>query len=91
MDYENELRFVIIEWVMSQALDDLNFDEGLLRDILDYKLEIEEACPASDKELEEMSKWMENNQGEFDYFIEGDNDLDYDLAWELYEDAIEKV
>jgi len=91
MDSKEELREVIGEWVINQGFDDLNYDEDLLQEILDFKLDKKDSCSASEEQLEEVSQWMEDNQGEFDYFLEGDNDWDTDLASEMYEDAMDKV
>ena len=87
------MREVIGEWVISQGFEDLGYNEDMLQEILDYKLDKKDTdtCSASEEQLEEVSQWMEDNQGEFEYFLGGDNDWDSDMASEMYEDAIEKV
>ena len=34
---------------------------------------------------------MEDKQDYFEDFLGGDNDIDYDLAMEIYEDAVDRV
>jgi len=91
MDEKEGLIEVIWEWVMNRIHQDLDYSESLFTNIIDYKLEKQDESSASEKQLEEVSQWMENNQGEFEYFLGGDNDLDYDLAMEIYLEAIDKV
>ena len=91
MDKKEELIEVIQEWVMNQIHHDLDYDESLFTNIMDFKLEKKDASSASEEQLEEVSQWMEDNQGEFEYFLDGDNDFDSDLALEIYEEAMDKV
>lgn len=91
MDSKEILIEDVCEWLLNQYHNELGIDEELFEDIIDYKLDKKETCKASDEQLEVVSQWMEDNQDWFEDFLGGDNDLDYDLAIEIYEDAIDRV
>lgn len=91
MDSKEILIEDVFEWLLNQYNNELGIDEELFEDIIDYKLDKKETCKASDEQLEVVSQWMEDNQDWFEDFLGGDNDLDYDLAIEIYEEAIDRV
>lgn len=91
MDSKEALIEDICEWLLNQNDNQLGIHEELFEDIIDYKLDKKETCKASDEQLEKVSQWMEDKQDYFEDFLGGDNDIDYDLAMEIYEDAVDRV
>jgi hypothetical protein len=88
-DSEQDIKDVIYDWIMEKCYV---VDSESLQYVLDYKQgELEECLGATDEQLKAVSQWMEENEGEFDYFISGDNGLDEDLGSEIYNDMMDKV